>query len=121
MKIHELANITGLTPATIRFYEKEGLLDSRHVQRFKNNYRDYYPETINHLRMIKKLQSISFSIGEMKNIFQETSTNNFTLSKSIEIIEIKLKEIEQKQLEYESIHTTLEDMLEHKISLREKE
>jgi DNA-binding transcriptional MerR regulator len=42
MKIHELAQKTGLTAPTIRFYEQEGLLDTHHVRRGENNYRDYY-------------------------------------------------------------------------------
>ena len=33
MFISELAQKTGLTSHTIRFYEEEGLLDTRHVRR----------------------------------------------------------------------------------------
>ncbi|WP_274651297.1 MerR family DNA-binding transcriptional regulator [Paenibacillus humicola] len=44
MKIQELVDLMSLTPHAIRFYEKEGLLDSRHVQREKNNYRNYSDE-----------------------------------------------------------------------------
>ncbi|KFN09629.1 MerR family DNA-binding transcriptional regulator [Paenibacillus macerans] len=32
MRIQELADKMGLTIHTIRFYEKEGLLDARHVR-----------------------------------------------------------------------------------------
>ncbi len=41
MLIKELAEKTGLTPQTIRFYEKEGFLDTRYIRRRENNYRDY--------------------------------------------------------------------------------
>ena len=46
MKIHVLAQKTGLTPPTIRFYEKEGLMDQRHVIRGNNNYRNYTEESV---------------------------------------------------------------------------
>jgi len=46
MKIQELAKTTGLTAYTIRFYEKEGLFDIRHVRRDDNNYRNYTDESI---------------------------------------------------------------------------
>lgn len=120
MKIHELAIKTGLTAPTIRFYEKEGLLDSRHVLRGKNNYRDYSEETIEHLNIIKRLQSVGFSLGEIKELFQEYTVNKLTISKGIELIDLfreKIREIEQKQIEFEQIHRTLIDMLEAKISL----
>ncbi len=41
VKINDLAKKIGLTAPTIRFYEQEGLLDTRHVRRGENNYRDY--------------------------------------------------------------------------------
>ena len=70
MVIHELAEKTGLSVYTIRFYEKEGLLDSRHVRREANNYRDYSDEAIERLKLVKKFQGIGCSIAEMKDIFQ---------------------------------------------------
>lgn len=54
MKIKELAEKMGLTVYTIRFYEKEGLLDSRHVQREENNYRNYSEAAMERLNLIKK-------------------------------------------------------------------
>ncbi|CAM4282684.1 MAG: MerR family DNA-binding transcriptional regulator [Paenibacillus macerans] len=46
MRIQELADKMGLTIHTIRFYEKEGLLDARHVRRESNNYRNYSEEAV---------------------------------------------------------------------------
>ncbi|MBB6734769.1 MerR family transcriptional regulator [Cohnella zeiphila] len=120
MKIHELAIKTGLTAPTIRYYEKEGLIDSRHVRRGKNNYRDYAEETIEHLMIIKRLQSVGFSLGEMTELFQEYAVNKLTISKGFELIELfreKIREIEQKQIEFAQIHKTLNEMLKAKISL----
>ncbi len=56
MKIQELAQKTGLSVHTIRFYEKQGLLDGRHVRRENNNYRDYSDEAIERLNLVKKFQ-----------------------------------------------------------------
>ena len=117
MKIHELAEKTGLTAPTIRFYEKEGLLDSRHVLREKNNYRDYFEEAIEYLKMIKKLQGVGFSLAELKQIIQEHDANTLTILKVIELIRQKMNEIERKRDEFEQIHRTLNKMLEYKIAL----
>jgi MerR family transcriptional regulator, copper efflux regulator len=68
MKISELVRKTGLTAHTIRFYEKEGLLDTRHVRRGENNYRDYCEEAVEHLLIIKEVQAAGFTLAEFKEL-----------------------------------------------------
>ncbi len=115
MQIHELAEKTGLTAPTIRFYEKEGLLDARHVHREGNNYRGYSDKAIGHLKLIKSLQSVGFSLAEIKDFLHEQTANKFTKKMALEIIREKLREIERKKNEFEQIENTLE-RLEHKFS-----
>ena len=117
MRIHEVAEKTGLTAPTIRYYEEEGLLDSRHVHREGNNYRDYCEEAINQLNLIKKLQSLGFSLGELRAISQESVITTLTLTRAIEIIREKTLEIERKKDECEHMLRTLHDMLDNKMSL----
>lgn len=114
MKIQELAEKMGLTAHTIRFYEKEGLFDSRHVQREKNNYRIYSDEAVERLQMIKKFQGLGCSLAELKEIFQDTDTNTKTHTQIIEWIEQKKKEIEQKKAEYDQILETLDWMIAYR-------
>jgi MerR family transcriptional regulator, copper efflux regulator len=117
MKIHELAEKTGLTPPTIRFYEKEGLLDERHVQRQENNYRDYSEEAVTHFRMIKTFQAVGFSLSELKYVFHEHDSNRLTILKVVELLTQKIEEIEHKQDEFKRILETLQSMLANKIAL----
>jgi len=70
MKIHELAQRTGLTAPTLRFYEKDGLLDTRYVRREANNYRDYCQEAVELLQMLKKFQAAGFTLAEFKALIQ---------------------------------------------------
>lgn len=117
MKIHELAEKTGLTAPTIRFYEKEGLLDDRHVHRMENNYRDYSEEAVAHLTMIKKFQAVGFSLAELKDVIHDHDSNRLTILQVVELLTQKIKEIERKQDEFEQILGTLQGMLENKIAL----
>ncbi|MFE6076499.1 MerR family transcriptional regulator [Paenibacillus sp. NPDC057886] len=114
MKIQELADLMGLTPHTIRFYEKEGLLDSRHIQREKNNYRNYSDEAIERLRLIKKFQGIGCSLAELKTILQDHDTNARTNQEVIEWILQKINEIERKKEEYDHMLVTLNWMLTYR-------
>lgn len=114
MKIQELGDLMGLTPHTIRFYEKEGLLDSRHIQREKNNYRNYSNEAIERLKLIKKFQGIGCSIAELKTVLQDHDTNERTNQEVIEWILQKINEIERKKDEYDHMLVTLNWMLTYR-------
>jgi MerR family copper efflux transcriptional regulator len=120
MKIHELAQRTGLTPPTIRFYEKEGLLDARHVQRGENNYRDYCEEAVDHLLMVKKVQAVGFTLAELKEVIQAEEANDLPLSKKIGLLNQKMQEIEKKKDELVQVQTHLARMLANKMDSAEK-
>lgn len=117
MKIKEIAKKTGLTAYTLRYYEKEGLLDSRHFQRDENNYRNYNEKAIERLKLIKKFQGVGCSLAELKKIFQEFDTHSPTNLEAIEWIRQKICEIERKKDEYDQIIEKLNWMLAYKLAL----
>ncbi len=117
MKIQELAKKTGLSVYTIRFYEKQGLLDSRHVVRENNHYRNYSDEAIERLKLVKKFQGVGCSLDEIKEILQAKDENTISNQQVIEWIRYKINEIEQKKDEYDQILDTLHWMLEYRIAL----
>ncbi|KWX78528.1 MerR family transcriptional regulator [Paenibacillus riograndensis] len=117
MKIQELADKMGLTIHTIRFYEKEGLLDDRHVRRESNNYRNYSEEAVGRLKLIKKFQSIGCSLSELKEVLQDHDANAHTNLQIIDWIRGKKKEIESKKKEYDQMLDTLNKMLEYRTLL----
>jgi MerR family copper efflux transcriptional regulator len=89
MFISELAKKTGLTVHTIRFYEEEGLLDTRHVQRGANNYRSYSPEAIERLKLIKQAQATGFTIIELKELAEAYDAG--TLSNEQQVVSLRRK------------------------------
>lgn len=117
MKIQEVAGQTGFTVHTIRFYEKEGLLDRRHVQREANNYRNYSDEAIERLNLIKKFQGVGFSLAEMKDILQDRDTHTRTNQEVIEWICQKIEELEWKKHEMDQMLDTLHRMVEFRQAL----
>src|SRR5262249_50913950 len=94
MRFQEVANKAGLTAHTIRFYEKEGVLDSRHVRREPNNYRNYSDEEFECLQLIKKFQGVACSLAELKDILQDHDAHARTNQQVIEWIRQKIREIE---------------------------
>ena len=53
MRIHEAAAIIGLTIDAIRYYERQHLLDQRHITRQLNGYRWFTPAVIQRLHHLK--------------------------------------------------------------------
>ncbi|MEC3656177.1 MerR family transcriptional regulator [Bacillus siamensis] len=117
MKIGELSEKTGLSVHTIRFYEKEGLLDSRHIRREENNYRNYTEKAIERLNLVKKFQGVGCSLTEVKEILQDRDSNTRTNQQVIEWIRQKIIEIERKKDEMEQMLGTLNMMLKYRITM----
>ncbi|MFB3051436.1 MAG: MerR family transcriptional regulator, partial [Acidimicrobiia bacterium] len=66
MKIGELANKTGLTTKTIRYYEDIGVLPE--PGRHANGYRSYHPSVIDRVGFIKDAQASGLSLIEIQVI-----------------------------------------------------
>ena len=101
MKIGELVTKTGLTAPTIRFYEKEGLLDTRHVRREENNYRDYCEEAVEHLLVIKEVQAAGFTLAEFKELDEACNAGELVTQKATVFIRRKIDAVGEKIAELE--------------------
>jgi len=65
MKIGEIAQQTGLTAKTIRYYESLGLV---HSLRLENGYRDYGPFQQRQLQLLAHARQVGFSLEECRNL-----------------------------------------------------
>lgn len=91
MKIKEVEIMLDISKATIRFYEKEGLLTP---QRNDNSYRDYSQEDIERLKKIVILRKIGISVEDIRNILNDTLSLQDALTHTIEDLNNQIKEIE---------------------------
>lgn len=67
MKIGELAQHVGCTVETIRFYEKEGLLQ-KPLRNIENNYREYQSLHLERLRFIRRCRSLGMTHDEIRTL-----------------------------------------------------
>lgn len=107
MLIKELAKKTGVTVHTIRFYEEEGLLDTRHVRRGANNYRYYSEEAVMRLMLIKQAQATGFTIAELKELAEAYDAGSLTTHQQAAFLRRKVEEISRKRAELERLQTAL--------------
>lgn len=96
MKIGELAEMTGVAPSAIRFYESIGLVAP---ERGSNGYRYYDRETVLILRIITGAQSAGFSLDEIRSLLP-TKADGWQHDKMIALLQEKVVGIDamQKQL-----------------------
>jgi DNA-binding transcriptional MerR regulator len=102
MLIGELAEKTGLSRDTIRFYEKQGLIDAGNKRRKFNNYKEYSEELCERLLLIKRVKSFGFTLNETADILdmimqQSASCGNISqkMTDKIALLEQKIRELEE--------------------------
>lgn len=66
MNIGELARHSGVSTDTLRFYEREGLLDA--PPRSANGYRSYDTTDLERVRFVRAAQALGFSLAEIARI-----------------------------------------------------
>ena len=91
MKINEVEKILDIPKATIRFYEKEGLLTP---QRNSNSYRDYSDTDVELLKKIVVLRKIGVPVSDIKQILDGTLSLQDAISNNMRSLHEQMKELE---------------------------
>lgn len=66
MRIGELADSSGVTTKTIRYYEQIGVLGE--PERTASGYRDYGEETVDRLAFVKAAQAVGLTLAEIREV-----------------------------------------------------
>lgn len=111
MLIHELAEQVGIPAHTIRFYEKEGLLEPSHILRTANGYRHYSRDAVQRLVLIKRGQAAGFSLSEIRSLIDSWETGELTLEEKQQIIQRKLDDLTSRITDLQVMKTYLEHKL----------
>ncbi len=94
MKIGEVARAAGLGIDTIRFYEREGLIEA--PDRRPSGYRDYTSDAVVSLRFIKRAKELGFSLKEIAELLRLESHAGTTPADVRKRAEVKLVDLEQR-------------------------
>ena len=114
MLIKELAERTGLTPQTIRFYEREGFLDQRYIQRKANNYRDYSEDAVQYLLHLKAGQAAGFTLAELKAFTDPETTGGWTTEQQLVFLHQKIADINRRIAQLEQMRAHMTDLMHAK-------
>jgi len=110
MRIGELSKQTGFQIETLRYYEKQGLLEP--VARTESGYREYDEESLLQLRFIQQAKSVGFSLSEISELLTLRVERDQHSCGDVKLIaEQKLQQIESKIKELHKMRKAL-----HKIT-----
>ena len=94
MQIGRVAQSTGLSVDTIRFYEKQSLIPL--AQRTDAGYRVYDENTVDRLQLIGRAQSLGFSLQEIRELLLIEDGQPDGCSHVRDLITDKVKQVKEK-------------------------
>lgn len=112
MLISEFARATGLTPDTIRFYVKRGLLAPETGSKGgRNPYQIFTADHVREARLIRMGQSLGLSLKEIAALGEEYRAGEITRERSIELMADQLARLEAKAAELDAMRGYLKAKL----------
>lgn len=105
MRILELSRRTGADPATIRYYEREGLLEP--PARTASGYRSYGAEAVERLTFIRHCRSLDISLRDVRRLLSLLGERNASCDEINALIEAHLEHVRQKRGELEALERQL--------------
>ena len=110
LTIADIANASGISPHTVRYYVKEGLISP--AAQADNNYRLFIRQDVTRLRFIRMAKMLGFTLNEIRQILKHANVGESPCADVREIIQNHIVENRQKIQELQALQTRMEQALE---------
>ncbi|MBN9659087.1 MAG: heavy metal-responsive transcriptional regulator [Acidobacteria bacterium] len=110
MKIGEVATRGGVSLQTIRYYERQRLLQK--PPRLASGYRVFTEQTVCRIRFIKRAQELGFALAEIRDLLSMQIDPNKDCSDVQRLAKAKVGDIEEKIRTLESMKRVLTGLSE---------
>ena len=110
LNISDIARQAGITPDTIRFYEREGLLPP--PARSPAGYREYDGSVSHRLHFIKGAQSMGLKLAEIKELLEIQDRGACPCGHTRTLVERRLTEIDAELARLTAVRKQLAAMAE---------
>lgn len=107
MTIKEMENILDIPRATIRFYEKEGLISP---QREENGYRDYSEADLEKVKKIVILRKIGLPVNDIADIFDGAKSLPEALDENLQNLQKQMDELKGAMVLSEKMKESTDDI-----------
>lgn len=110
LTIGQVSKLAGVNRQTIRYYEREGIIES--PKRKDSGYRIYDAGIVKRIRFIKRAQTLGFTLKEINELLAfRNDTPNITCRDVKRYAQEKVKSIEKKLADLERIRVILLELI----------
>lgn len=108
-RIGQLAKLADVTPDTIRFYEKQGMMD--HEVRTEGGFRLYSDNDLQRLKFIRYGRQLGFTLESIKELLSiRVDPEHHTCRESKGIVQARLTEVETMIAELQRMQHSLQHL-----------
>ncbi|AKA38952.1 Zn(2+)-responsive transcriptional regulator [Yersinia ruckeri] len=106
LKIGQLAKLADVTPDTVRYYEKQGMME--HGVRTEGGYRLYTDQDLQRLRFIRYAKQLGFTLETIAELLSiRVDPEHHTCQESKSIVDSRLSEVDGKLKELQKMRESL--------------
>ena len=110
-RIGELAKLANVTPDTIRYYEKQQMID--HEVRTEGGFRLYTDNDLQRLRFIRYARQLGFTLDSIRELLSiRIDPAHHTCQESKSIVQARLDEVEARIQELQTMQRSLQRLNE---------
>ena len=105
MRIGELAHKAGVDVQTVRYYEREGLLEA--PSRTGSGYRAYGPEHLERLNFVRHCRSLDMPLAEVKRLLELSGEKGISCDEVNALVRAHLARVQAKRKSLEDLERKL--------------
>ena len=106
MRIGELAEQAGVDVQTVRYYEREGLLNA--PARTSSGYRAYGPEHLERLNFVRHCRSLDMPLADVKQLLDLAGRQSIACEVVDDLVQGHLDRVRAKRTALEALEKKLE-------------
>ena len=110
LHVTDLANRTGVTPATVRYYSRIGLLNPE--RELENGYRLFSQDDLRRVEFIRQAQALGLRIGDIKQILKTVELGEEPCQQVRNLVEQRRATIHEEISQLQAIERRIERALE---------
>ena len=115
MNITEVSQQTGLSIDTIRFYEREGLLDP--ITRKSNGHRAFSPKDLRWLTLFARLRETGMPLKDMRHYVDLARAGDSTFSERRQMLVTHQARLDEQQQKLDACRTLIDHKIETYLEL----
>lgn len=108
MLIGQVADATGVSTKTLRYYEREGLLHE--PARTSGGYRDYQPQVIDRVGFIKRAQAAGLTLQQIGQVLAIRDDGHPPCGHVAELVDQRLADVEQHLVDLRQTRAELREV-----------